>query len=313
MKVLLACNDRAILNPYVSTLRSGLDLFTEVNGGLSQFRDHLEDYDLVHIQWPEALFSWDKITIEDAKMVMDKLKKFKENGGKIVSTVHNLGPHKPDDVYSELYSAIYGISDGLIHLGFYSFDYMSSIFPDSKHVIIPHHIYDKLHAEFDHESSKDRFDIIRIGVYGSIRNDSERDYIASVVHAFNSQDVTFGIDIPNYYKPVHLNEAEMFAKFMWSNVVLIPRVSILNSGNLPFAFETGNVVIGPYKGNVGDILKDTNNIITHDNISPEELVKQVKDKVFGGLGAINQSLAFNEWTTDKIAEKVFKFYNSLYE
>lgn len=60
-----------------------------------------------------------------------------------------------------------------------------------------------------------------------------------------------------------------------SDIVLIQRKEILNSGNLPLAFSAGKIVVGPNKGNVGDILNSTNNPCFNPE-SLQDIIKKTK-------------------------------------
>jgi hypothetical protein len=99
-----------------------------------------------------------------------------------------------------------------------------------------------------------------------------------------------------------------------SDILLIPRLEILNSGNLPLGFTYGCVVIGPDSGNVGEILKKTGNP-TFDPKKPLDTLnsafESAMSKVSTGVGKKNALIAHSEWDWRGIGIQYRDFYNSL--
>ena len=96
--------------------------------------------------------------------------------------------------------------------------------------------------------------------------------------------------------------------FCAADVVLIQRLDILNSGNLPMAFAAGKVVVGPNVGNVGLILRETDNF-TFDPDHIESAISALQS----ALGAIskgeeNKEYAAKHWSSDIIATELLKHY-----
>jgi glycosyltransferase involved in cell wall biosynthesis len=96
--------------------------------------------------------------------------------------------------------------------------------------------------------------------------------------------------------------------FCAADVVLIQRLDILNSGNLPMAFHAGKVVVGPDVGNIGEILRETGNYTfdPHDMKSAvSALQKALKETA---KGKENRIYATEYWSSDLIAAKLLKCY-----
>lgn len=113
--------------------------------------------------------------------------------------------------------------------------------------------------------------------------------------------------------------AKMVAKddlpyyFSASDVVLIQRCHILNSGNLPMAFHFEKVVVGPKVGNVGEILQETNNAVfdPRDQKSIVTALLESIGKSQKNLGIKNKEYAIRKLKTQEISKSIKKIYESI--
>ena len=98
-----------------------------------------------------------------------------------------------------------------------------------------------------------------------------------------------------------------------SDIALIHRKEILNSGNLPMAFYMGKVVVGPNVGNVGEILRETGNpTFDVNNIdSLEDSIKTAMRLKMHGKGGENKEYAQKKFTSEIVAEQHKKIYATL--
>ena len=96
--------------------------------------------------------------------------------------------------------------------------------------------------------------------------------------------------------------------FCAADVVLIQRLDILNSGNLPMAFHAGKVVVGPNVGNVGEILRETGNFTfdPHDISSAVSALQKALTETTKGKD--NRTYATENWASDTIATTLLKCY-----
>jgi glycosyltransferase involved in cell wall biosynthesis len=96
--------------------------------------------------------------------------------------------------------------------------------------------------------------------------------------------------------------------FSAADVVLIQRLEILNSGNLPMAFHAGKVVVGPDVGNVGEILRETGNF----TFDPQDIGSAVSalQKALADTtkGKENRTYAAEHWSSDLIAATLLRYY-----
>ena len=99
--------------------------------------------------------------------------------------------------------------------------------------------------------------------------------------------------------------------FCAADVVLIQRLDILNSGNLPMAYHAGKVVVGPDVGNVGQILRETGNFTfdSHDIGSPVSALQKALTETTRGKE--NRAYATKLWSSDLIATTLLKYYQQI--
>ena len=96
--------------------------------------------------------------------------------------------------------------------------------------------------------------------------------------------------------------------FCAADVVLIQRLDILNSGNLPMAYHAGKVVVGPDVGNVGKILRETGNFTfdPHDMRSAVSALQKALTETTKGKE--NRTYATKHWASDTIATTLLTIY-----
>lgn len=75
-----------------------------------------EIFDVIHFQWPEALFQWRLPRQEETALFSAALREHKKRA-LIVTTVHNIDPHPALGVRGEAtLELVYGATDDFIHL-----------------------------------------------------------------------------------------------------------------------------------------------------------------------------------------------------
>lgn len=302
-------------------------------------------FDIVYFQWPEYVFEG-KITDKNVIYIKERIDKIKEYGIKIFAHCHNLHPHIIDNPYKlNLYEVIYGNSDVMIHMGKFSKDFMKEKYPNVKHYIIPHHTYNTFNFDYNKNHCKKELNLplnkINILCFGQFRTEEEREFILSLKKEFNTEKINF--ITPSFYrerlrqdsfskslkvciKTIYyklkgikfsrklINDEITEKLFCAADIVLIQRLEILNSGNLPMAFKAGKIVIGPNVGNVGVILKETNNpTFDPKNIeSTIEAIKNIRNIDIEEKGKNNKLYALKHWGYDQIGSLFNNVIRNLY-
>lgn len=83
MTVLFVVNGGKGSNPFVETLMAGLsNMNVKCVASINEWWDNIERYDIIHFQWPEAIFSWNNIDVKDLERMEKQLKKAKILGKK---------------------------------------------------------------------------------------------------------------------------------------------------------------------------------------------------------------------------------------
>ena len=342
------------INHFVSSLGNALQKQgCEVAYGLKLlWTDSVFDCDIVHFQWPEFIWGPQKKVFSDNDITHIRLRlmQLKEKGVKIFIQVHNLKPHtKTDKNILRLYELLYQQADVLVHMGSYSRELLQSQYPNARHVIIPHHIYDDVYSfNISQAEARQRLHLPTdkkiILSFGKFRNDEERNLVLSLKKNFqlstlNSQLSTLFL-MPGFYREtLHtwnpkklairlyntckyklkgikfcndvIPDDLMQCYFCATDVVLIQRLDILNSGNLPMAFHAGKVVVGPDVGNVGEILRETGNFTfdPHDISSGVSALQKALTKTTKGKD--NRTYATENWASDTIATTLLKCYQQV--
>ena len=291
-----------------------------------------------------------KVTEEELLRMEKRLMLLKEKGIKIFVQIHNLKPHtNKDKNVLRLYELLYQQADVMVHMGQYSRDLLQPQYPNAYHVVIPHHIYDNvLTFSVSQEESRKRLNLPLdkkiVLSFGKFRNDKERDFVLSLkkriehsslftlhsslflmpgfyretLHTWNPKKLITRLYHTIRYKLKGIrfcNEAipddMMQCYFCAADVVLIQRLDILNSGNLPMAFHAGKVVVGPNVGNVGEILHETGNFTfgPHDIRSAVSALQNALEAT--SKGGENKTYATEHWSSERIAASLLKYYQQI--
>lgn len=339
-------------NPFVYTLVNGLkNNGCSVDCNIDSLWNNYEDYDIIHFQWPESIFNWKSITEGDVDKLNDILIKLKSNNSKIVYTRHNDIPHYTTNVWCiKLYELLENRSDAIIHLGKFSLNQIKNKSNDTvKHYIILHHTYDEIYkTDIDIDNARKELNIDNnkfvFLCFGAFRDDKER---RMVINSFKELKYKNKLLLaPRFFKykldlkhprslikglferikffPISrnmrlsskfINNEMLPLYFISSNVIFLQRLNILNSGNIPLSFYFGKTVIGPNRGNVGELLSETDNL-TFDPLDTKSIKKTMEEsivKVFSGQGNKNKEFACENLRTKKIVNQLKQIYLALLE
>jgi glycosyltransferase involved in cell wall biosynthesis len=349
MKILVAfpCKSN---NPFVKTLVLGLQrLKCDITWNLDEFWINYANYDIIHINWPNALFeSWNPTRIE-VFFLEQVIRNIKDKKIKLLYTRHNAVPHfSRNENVLKCYQLVEANADAIIHLGDYEIEELSKRLK-CKHFIIPHHIYediypnniDKIEARKLLHISKNRFIIL---AFGEFRNKEE---VEIVLQAYKKLKIKnkyllaprlgtgFGfINQPNKFNWMwlryeklkfslrkqnikllteYVSDEKVSIYFSAADVVLIQRKKILNSGNLPLAYYFKKAVVGPNIGNVGKILTQTDNIVFEPN-DPNSLVDAINmslNSCYMRIANNNYDYAIQNWNIEKVSKLYLNVYNEI--
>lgn len=224
IKVLIAFNRDSYTNPYVSTLADGLiDVGCDVTCSIDDFWNNANEYDVVHIQWPNLFV--EKMG-EHGEFLVAVLEQLKEKHVPIIVTLHNLVPHSFQNVKQQMaYKIVFKYADCFIHMGAASIDLLKEKWPNIKaeHFVVFHHTYDALYdMNRDKLESRKILGIPRnvkcILCFGKFRNDEERNLIINLRKKLDSSCYFL---LPGFYYES--------LSFSWKNILheIRPLIAII--------------------------------------------------------------------------------------
>ena len=250
------------------------------------------DFDIVNIHWPEAIFHWLEPSKEELEILQEHIRKWKVNSILVYTKhdfkrLKGLTPN-----FKTLFDLIEKNTDVFIHLGEHSRKFYTGKFPEARHEIIVHPLYrnffnyrSKAEARRELGISNDALVII---APGQIRLHKERDMVLQAFRDISidnkvliattmRSEIRYDfpgrvrlkkfIDIRNVlvekfkkkYRPPkyffnyeRLNYEQFGLRMAAADIVLIPRIEILNSGNVFLGLTYGKILVGPKTGNIYD-------------------------------------------------------------
>lgn len=300
------------------------------------------EYDMVHIMWPDSLILWrqEKHTIEELD---GQLKLLKDHNIPLICTCHNLHSHYTwSQEGVKAYDIVYQYADIFIHLEEYSKEVLTKKYSAARHVVIPHHVYDTVYPTlYSKEEAlqklhyKNRKYAISLGAF---RNNDEKDLFLRIADEFRKYNIyciapsllvlprgritrswikqrlrwlLLKLKHPNIITNIGYISNELIPYYYaLSDISIIQRLEILNSGNVPLGMYFGNVILGPNVGNVNLILHKTDNpsfdVCDLDSI-PQACLETLK-AASNSKGQQNREFALAYWTTEQVAEKIYQLY-----
>ena len=261
---------------------------------------------------------------------------------------------RTDPIWEKLYELVYSYVDGVVHFDHPSIvefeeRYKATKFVHGypKHCVIPHHNYVSLPNETTQAQAREALGISRkanvLLVFGAIRSDEERNLVTSTFSGLETSNKVLLVsrwrekladvswirlkywlrDITRLYYRVHpryhfnyafVEEKDTQLYLNAADVLFIPRLHVLNSGNITLGMTFGKVVVGPDFLDVGSLLKSTGNVV-FDPDEPSSAVAAVEKALElakkGELGPANQKLALSEWSAEQCAGHYFNFFTEL--
>jgi glycosyltransferase involved in cell wall biosynthesis len=216
------------------------------------------------------------------------------------------------------------------------------------HVVIPHQNYTTLPNTISRQDARRRLGISDraqvLLVFGAIRNgDTERNLILNTFHNAKVPRKLLLIsrwreklakvkwirlkywlrDLTRLYYRLHpsycfnysfVKEEDAQIYLNAADVLFIPRLKVLNSGNITLGLTFGKIVVGPDSWDVGELLKETGNP-TFDPDRPETAAKAVEEgfklAAIGELGPKNQKRALEEWSAKQCAEMYYELFKAV--
>jgi glycosyltransferase involved in cell wall biosynthesis len=307
--------------------------------GLEAFWNGSTDADIVHIQWPENLFKWREPSVSDLDALEETLTRWKARAPLLV-TVHNRYPHyRNTPIFERLYRLVYRCADGMIHMGRVSLVETldtnpalnatpQTVIPLGDYTCFPN-VVTKAEARHSMGLRHDQFTAL---FFGSLRDAEEtrllltgfrgtrirhkhlliagRIALSRNPFVWAARGANLLLNPAISLRPGVIPDDRVQYYTNAADVVVIPRVQILNSSSVALGFTFGKVVVGPNTGVVGEILLETGNptFVPQDPLSLATALEQAQALSAQGKGEQNLEYARRNWSWDDIAAQHVDFY-----
>ncbi|MEA2019861.1 MAG: hypothetical protein U9N59_15625 [Campylobacterota bacterium] len=303
-------------------IRAGYNvIFEEQNFMFSNFVP-----DVLHIQWPEAIYRWKKIiSMNDTglKQVQSRLQWYKNNNTKIVYTVHNLLPHENAIEFDiKIYSLMLEYSDIIAHHGQSSIDIIKKKYPitaSKKHVVAPHGPYEKKELPLK-SISKNKYNLPQdkliytnfglqriykgqefcFDLFDKWSNNNDVCFfsVGKLVHSFKAlEENKYSFNYKKLYKVIPTNEVVDIISA--TDVFFLGHSSGLNSGLIALALTYKKPIIFPDIGNFKDQVDGWELYETYEvnNIDSALLaLKRMHKRLNENINICNEKwLSLNSW------------------
>ncbi len=215
------------------------------------------------------------------------------------------------------------------------------------HVVIPHHNYASLPNEVSREEARRRLGLAAnaevLLIFGMVRSNAERELILETFQAIRQPNKILLVsrwrenladvewirlkywlrDLTRLYYRLHpqyrlnygfVEESDTQLYVNAADVLFIPRLRVLNSGNITLGMTFGRVVVGPDSWDIGELLRSTGNPV-FDPDDPSTAAAAVEQAFqlakAGKVGAMNREHALRHWTPQQCADQYVNFFRLL--
>lgn len=262
------------------------------------YRKYNSNYAIVNIHWPEAIFGWNEPSEEDLSSLEAQIKLWKKRAKIVYTKhdAERIKGTTPN--FTRLFQLIEENADVFVHLGYFSKKLYKKKYPHANHIIIRHPYFINSFKQYNKKEARLRLGIdpsaLVIIAPGKIRSFKERDLLLKSFKAIkeknkvlisNNMLVELRKDFPGrlrirkwfdfrdfviqrflrkYKVPEYffnynfLNSEDLSLRMSAADVVFVPRMDILNSGNIFLGFTFGKMTIGPAIGNISEHLLEQN-------------------------------------------------------
>lgn len=280
------------LNPYLEEIEK----HSHCEFVYSHFENYDSSFKIVNIHWPEAIFDWYEPTTDQLETLESAIKEWKVNSTIIYTKHDDERHKGMTPNFRRLFKLIEENSDIFIHLGQYSKRKYEKIYPTARHSVVYHPLYSHFFKIYPKEYARKILEIDKNSLViiapGTIRNIKEREMVLKSFKKFKSRnkvliatkmrnEIEFDFpgrtrlksifDVRNFivnrFKNNHTPPKYLFSyrkisfeKFSLlmsaGDIVLIPRIKTLNSGNVLLGFTFNKVVVAAETGNLTEQLKE---------------------------------------------------------
>jgi glycosyltransferase involved in cell wall biosynthesis len=292
-------------NPYQSLLYSklpkGFDSEFAGPGGLDLLAT--EDFSVVHLHWDDRMFGRSDDTAAneaDLDLALITLRRFKQDGGRIVWTIHNDAPHKARDLetFQRARQELSTLADAIHVHADHAADHMADIYgtPRSKLHVIPHPSYLGAYEPATRTLLRKltRSDCRQFLFFGMYRGPKGVHAITDVAGKLSKRQVPYHLRMygkafssqarmlrmldanPNVdLRTDRIPDEDIPGIFGTSHVFLAPYESMFTSGSVMLALTFGLPIIGPNIRELRETTPEACHNLLYDPASPRGLIRSM--------------------------------------
>ena len=253
------------------------------------------EYPVVLINWPEQLFNWKEPTNEELTFLKVKFEFWQQKSHIVYVVHNFKRHYGMTPNFTKLYNLVIKYSKSTIHFGEFSKTVFQKKYPHKNHEYIPHPLYESSFKQFDKNEARKILGIplsdYVIITPGTIRSKKEKVMIIRAFNGFKEKNKLllvpkmyfkrFNIEFKGRtllkkvvdvkkivefiynksYNPKHkfhygfTSFNNLSLKMSAADIVLIPRVEALNSGNVFLGLLYRKIIVGPNIGNIKEVLE----------------------------------------------------------
>lgn len=289
------------LNPYLEEIVT----YTHHTFYHTPYTEYAPSCEIVNIHWPEALFDWLEPTSTELDALEECINEWRRNAV-IIYTKHDYRRNKGTTAnFTKLFKIVEENTDVFIHLGAYSKRFYEKKYPNAKHEIVYHPIFENTLKVYPKAEARNLLGIDQKALVviapGKIRSFKERKMVLKSFKALKHKNKIListnmrselKFDFPGrirlrkyfdvqkifikkfkdkYQPPDYifsynpLSSRELSIQMSAADVVLVPRLDLLNSGIVFLGFTFGKVTVGPAIGNIQEQLSELNYPVFNPN------------------------------------------------
>lgn len=253
------------------------------------------EYPVVLINWPEQLFNWEEPTNEDLDLLKAKFEFWQQKSHIVYVVHNLKRHYGMTPNFKKLYNLVIKYAKSTIHFGEFSKSLFQKMYPYKRHEYIPHPLYKSSFKQFNKQEARKILGIplndCVIIAPGIIRNKTEKSMIINAFNGFKEKNKL--LLVPKmYFKRFNINfkgrtllkkvvDIKKIIEFIYNksyntkhkfhygfitfnnlslmmsaaDIVLIPRMEALNSGNVFLGLSYKKIIVGPNVGNIKEFLK----------------------------------------------------------
>lgn len=278
------------LNPFLDEIIN----FSKHNFIFGNFKSYNKKHEIVLINWPEQLFNWKEPSDADLLFLEDSFKEWQKYSCILYvvhNLERHLGMNEK---YKALYNLVLKYAKVYIHLGKNSLQLFKEKYPKKINTYIPHPLYLNSFKIFDKRYARQILGISKDAIVvispGTVRTLEERELLIKSFNGIKRKNKL--LLVPNmFYKKVEFdykgryffknlfdfkklleyfyndlykkrynfgfgfaNKEKLSLMMSAADVVFIPRINGLNSGNIFLGLTFKKILVGPNIGNINEFM-----------------------------------------------------------